>query len=745
MEVFYLKKIIELIIVFLILSSGSGFTAISIHENKSFLKDQYIENINQDNEVNVLVIIPDRFGANTFFNLDNMELFGWNITLSGLTEIVEPCPGAQSSFDLPEIQVDILIDDSIDISIFDVLAIMPAFWRSGEAYGDLLNSRDALNLISTANENGLIIWATCAGPRVLAAADVINGKNITGRTRFKSEYEASGANYLGENIPPVIDQNIVTCMRGQYWNKENIEAIATALELQNYNLRCELEKNGKIMQTSFDFNNGLWTKTFGGIYSDGGKQVYKSDDDKYIIIGYTYSSEFGNSDMYVVCIDEQGNLLWSSTYGGDGWEYGFGICASHDDGYILTGYSTSFSYYTANSKDVFIVKIDEDGNELWSKTYGGSCLDIGRSICQSDDGYIICGYTESYGSGENDIYVLSIDEEGTIIWDKQYGGSGAELGYQIKKTSDDNYVIIGGSGSDRANYDFYFLKIDDSGNVIWEKYYGAQGGEGGYDRGHAVVETNNGDFIIVGETNYGDALNFILIKTDFNGNLEWSKVYGELLHDHGNDIIETSDGNYVICGRFDISSKGYNDVGILKINTDGDEIWRRTLSMSGSEWATSLIETADNGLLITGHTNSIGSGNYDMMVIKTDSEGYTNQQPNKPSKPSGPTSGKMKETYSYTSRTTDPENENIYYIFDWGDGTDSGWLGPYNSGDLCNVSHSWDINGNYNIKVKARDVNGGESDWSEPLEISMPKTRSIDNNPLLFRLFQRFPILESLL
>ena len=738
-----MKKTIILSVVIFLLFNVASLNVKSCEESHLKNTEFCSENLNYSNEIKILVIIPDRFGANTFFNLDNMEHYGWNVTLAGLTETVEPCPWAHSSLGIPELTVDILIQDISDITEFNVLAIMPATWRSGEAYGDLLDSVDTLNLISSAKTNGLVIWATCAGVRVLAAADIINGVEVTGRIQYKSEYEAAGAIYLGENIPPVIDQNIITSMRGQYWNKENIEAMSTALEQQISTVKINNINKENIKQISNNNDGGLWTKTYGGFFSDGAKKIYTTDNDKYIIVGYTFSFGFGNSDVYAVCINEKGEMIWSNTYGGAGWEYGYDICNSNNGGYLLTGYSTS--YNTDNSKDVFIVKINENGDESWSKTYGGSGLDIGKSICRSDDGYMICGYTESFGAGENDIYIIHIDESGNVLWEKQFGGTGAELGYEIKRTYDHNYIVIGASGSDRANYDFYVLKINNDGDIIWENYFGAPGGDGGYDRGHSIIETSDGDFLAVGETNYGDALNILVVKIDAEGNDEWKKIYGEALHDHADSIMETSDGNYVLCGRLDKTSTGKNDIGLIKINDEGEEIWKKIMSMSCSEWATSVIETSDNDLLIAGHTNSIGSGSYDMFVMKTDSEGNANQQPYKPDPPTGPESGSIKESQSYIATAEDPENEDIYFLFDWGDGSDSGWLGPYNSGNECEASHSWDTKGEYQIKVKVRDVNGGESEWSDPLSVSMPKINE-RSHPLMSWIFKKlidqFPFFE---
>jgi len=137
-------------------------------------------------------------------------------------------------------------------------------------------------------------------------------------------------------------------------------------------------------------------------------------------------------------------------------------------------------------------------------------------------------------------------------------------------------------------------------------------------------------------------------------------------------------------------------------------------------------------------------GSYDLFIMKTDSEGNSNQQPEKPLVPTGPSSGKIKEPQTYEVVTEDPDNENIYYLFDWGDGSDCNWLGPFASGEICEATHIWEEQGDYQIRVKARDINGGESDWSDPLQVSMPKAHQFDSlMQSFFKTLERFSFLLS--
>lgn len=186
-------------------------------------------------QTKVLVILPRYFGLNHYLNMEMFESFGWEVTLTAVTQTVLPCPYSVGVGNTSK-NVDILISEINDITQYDCVTIAPMSWQYDppNACIDLLNNQVALDLISTANDSGLVIWATCAGVRVLAAADIINGINIQGQPGpgniYLNEYLAAGANYLGSKLPPVIDGNIVTTTRGQYYMIQNNEAIMTALE-----------------------------------------------------------------------------------------------------------------------------------------------------------------------------------------------------------------------------------------------------------------------------------------------------------------------------------------------------------------------------------------------------------------------------------------------------------------------------------------------------------------------------------
>jgi len=175
----------------------------------------------------VLVFVPNAYGANSNLNREMYDRLGFEVTIAGVTSTVQPCSGG-----MPTLTVDVLIDDIPSAGPYDCIAIWSCRWWNANPYSDLIASQHAIELVQQANAAGKILWCTCAGLRVFAAADIINGVQVQGRpgnnNEFLQEYLDAGAIYLGQSLPPVIDGNIVTTMRGQNYYQPNIEAILTA-------------------------------------------------------------------------------------------------------------------------------------------------------------------------------------------------------------------------------------------------------------------------------------------------------------------------------------------------------------------------------------------------------------------------------------------------------------------------------------------------------------------------------------
>ncbi|MCH2023263.1 MAG: hypothetical protein MK207_12360 [Saprospiraceae bacterium] len=362
--------------------------------------------------------------------------------------------------------------------------------------------------------------------------------------------------------------------------------------------------------------SNTWTKTYGGIGYDIGRSVQQTTDGGYIITGITLSFSNGDYDVYLIKTDDNGIEQWTKTYGGTDFDDGYSVQQTTDSGYIITGFTRSFGN---GDYDVYLIKMDVNGVEQWSKTYGGTGDDIGRSVQQTTDGgYIISGSTNSFGNGGSDVYLIKTDGIGMEQWTKTYGGIGDDDGYSVQQTTDGGYIIIGYTNSfGNGDYDVYLIKMDDNGIEQWSKTYGGTG----FDDGYSVQQTIDGGYIITGHTNsLGNAFEVYLIKTDGNGVKQWSKIYGGTDNDGGTSVQQTTDGGYIITGSVNTLGNGY-EVYLLKTDGNGVEEWSKAFGGTGDDIGKSVQQTTDDGYIITGYTNSFVNGDYDLYLIKTDSNG----------------------------------------------------------------------------------------------------------------------------
>jgi hypothetical protein len=480
-----------------------------------------------------------------------------------------------------------------------------------------------------------------------------------------------------------------------------------------------------------------WIKTFGGSENDHGYCVRQTNDGGYIIAGYTRS--YGNNgDMWVIKTDMEGNEEWNKTYGGAERDVGLAIYRTYDGGYIITGYTYSYGYGGFGS-DLWLVKIDTNGNEEWNKTYGGADTDGGRSVQQTTDGgYIITGYSHSYPAIDA-TWIIKTDSSGNIQWQRIYENPSESLiGRSAVQTSDEGYIFVTAfSPSHTQGKDAFLVKLDVNGNEEWNKTYGGAG----WEDGREVQQAPDGGYIFTGgSSSYSVTYNrndVWLVKTDINGNEEWNRTYGGLNHDYGYSMQKTTYGGYIITGLTDSFGAGEFDVWLIKTDNDGNKLWDKTFGGSQREMAESVQQTTDNGYIITGVTKPYGEDRFDVLLIKA--VDFENQRPTKLII-TGPTNGKIYEDIEFTIVSTDPDGDDLNYYVNWGEYDDKEWFGPYSSGNPINVSHMFLWDGTHTIRVKVEDIHGGESDWNEfKIRISNPRTRA------WLRFFDMFPILQKIL
>ncbi len=319
---------------------------------------------------------------------------------------------------------------------------------------------------------------------------------------------------------------------------------------------------------------------------------------------------------------------WAIHYGESEFDTAQCIKQVSSDEYIVAGSTRGLNYYS----DIRILNLNGSGNVNWQKTYNGlgDNEDYPTSIqVTADGGYIVAGSTWSHGgtSWWDDIWILKLDNNGDINWQKSYGGIYRDYPDCIHQTSDGGYVVAGFTASFGTGYDAWVLKLTDSGDVSWQKIYGGIS----EDFFHTIIQTADGGYIVAGETNPLDIFDddyFWVVNLDSNGNINWQKMYRQ--SGPGSiSILQSSDGGYMLVGNTKTNALGLKDIYVLKLDSYGDVIWHKTIGGSGTDttgWSGFTQETTDGGYIIAGSTDSFGSGDSDSWLVKLDSDGNISWQ-----------------------------------------------------------------------------------------------------------------------
>lgn len=325
--------------------------------------------------------------------------------------------------------------------------------------------------------------------------------------------------------------------------------------------------------------------------------------------------------LLVICgaLNAQPPRSFYATYGGTGEDIAYGVKEAYSMHYGIIGSTASFGY---GNNDMYLILIDSLGRGIWQKSYGGPGNEIGKSLVYNpaDSGFVLVGYSNSYGNGGYDIYVVRTNKNGEIIWQKNYGGSDWDFGYDLAFSSDGHLLICGyAENSTYGKQDAVVMKVNSAdGALIWQKTFGGTGDD---KLTSIFIHTNQDIYLSGSTTSYGDVNGDIyILKTNANGDSLSSIIYGGNLTDKANDIIVNSLGNIVICGGSESFSNGKMDAFFSEFSGNGQLNWKKNFGYSGfDEEAFKIVyapTAAAGGTFISIYTtNEIASNGKDFKTI----------------------------------------------------------------------------------------------------------------------------------
>lgn len=446
-----------------------------------------------------------------------------------------------------------------------------------------------------------------------------------------------------------------------------------------------------LLLPSFLFSQDiLWEKSYGGKHSEYLFDAQPTADYGFILAGSSLSNKSGNKtdnnngdlDYWVWKMDEKGELDWQKSFGGSGFDLLQSIKNTRDGGFVLAGTSSSNADFQKKDScrgvtDFWVIKLDAKGEEVWQKTIGGSGQDELLCAFQTrDGGYMLGGSSSSNpeiikndnpnekkaldvkpdlyaktekSRGNMDYWIVKLDKEGTVLWQKTYGGEYADLLRSMEQTKDGGYILGGYSNSSQSSEkvdvntgvgDYWIVKIDDVGSIEWQKTYGGNGDNQLY----VIHQTQEGGYITGGNSNSTTPLtslggnvrsgtDFWVLKLDENGAVLWSETYDFGKVDILTSLVENKDHTYLIGGYAQNDSsnslektikkdeEGINDYIALKIDDKGAVLWDKTVGSNGEDILRKLIETRDGGYLMAGTSNAQStSGTLNKLAKKFDND-----------------------------------------------------------------------------------------------------------------------------
>ena len=374
-----------------------------------------------------------------------------------------------------------------------------------------------------------------------------------------------------------------------------------------------------------------WQQTYRVSGSEVVNDVLMAEDGGYYLVG-TKNLVFEpeeNGDIYLIRTDAAGEKLWEKTYGGEKLDEGRTIFSTTDGQLMIVGYTASFD---ANGTDVYMIKVDHEGNELWSKTLGGPLDEMGGGRQVPDGGFILGGNivdpndivadpgAAGYAgyAGRSNIFVARTDANGAPLWTQTFGGEQNVLAMTGLPSPDGGFVILATvvAYPEPGNH-IYMLKVDENGQEVWSRTW-----EKDDASGYALVQTSDGGYLITGPylPPGSEKEDFLFIKTDAEGNEVWRSSFGapEMI-DYGVGLAEAADGGYVAAGEWvkDYYS-GDSDLSLVKVDAQGQLVWQEKIETNAHHMLARILQHPDGGYVVATSIASNRNFDFDIMLIRVD-------------------------------------------------------------------------------------------------------------------------------
>jgi len=359
-------------------------------------------------------------------------------------------------------------------------------------------------------------------------------------------------------------------------------------------------------------NGTVWHNSYGGPGWDQGGYVVQTPDNGFILTGTTAVIGPSTMQSWLVKTDSEGVPQWSKTYPDTLYEIE-SIILTSDNGFVFTGMNVLMNTVSAG-----LVKIDSSGTILWNHTFANTPFQLSHAVVEAADGGFILTGSIWPNDFQSISWVAKTNASGTFQWERTYDLNNGHFANTIITTADTGFTMAGTYHSYHShglqNSDFLLAKTDNNGTLKWNKTYG-----GNYtdEWVKAGIQTSKGDIILVGTTDASGTRDVLLVKTDIQGNLLWHRTYGGKGEDKGVSIVETSDGNFVILGSTNSFGTGGNDIWLIKTNANGQLLWEQTYGGTQDETGSIVIETKEENIVLIGTSQSFGRSE-DVWLVNID-------------------------------------------------------------------------------------------------------------------------------